>query len=104
MVASVKRAALDAIDAGKPVAVVFGQVKSIEPLEIYIDQKMTLSEEQLCLTRNVTGYKVTVQYVSDEVVHTQTIDVREDLQSGDSVVLLRMAGGQQFVVLDRVVV
>lgn len=54
----IKKAAAQAVDASKPVALVFGKVTKASPLEINVEQKMTLTMAQLVLTRNVTNYNV----------------------------------------------
>ena len=77
-----KQAGASATDAKNPVTVCFGRVTSISPLKIQIEQKITLGMAQLVLTKRV---------------------VEDALQNGDSVVLLRVQGGQKYVVMDRVV-
>lgn len=64
LVKSMKQAALDAVDAKKPVAVYYGIVQSVAPLKINVEQKMTLSEAQLVLTKAVLDH-----YVDIEVRH-----------------------------------
>lgn len=54
----VKRAAVEAVEAGKPVVLLFGQVISASPLKIQVDQKTILTEKMLILTRNVTDFEV----------------------------------------------
>ena len=54
----VKRAAVEAVEAGKPVVLLFGQVISDSPLKIQVDQKTILTEKMLILTRNVTDFEV----------------------------------------------
>lgn len=76
----VKKAAVDAVNAEKPVAVCFGKVIGTSPLRISVEQKMTLGAAQLILTK--------------------TIKEDEPLV-GDSVCLLRMQGGQKYVVVDK---
>ena len=49
----IKKAASGTVEADKPVAVIFGTVTNVDPLEISIEQKMTLSGSQLILTRTV---------------------------------------------------
>ena len=41
---AVKRAAVEAVDAKKPVLVLFGTVISDSPLKIQVEQKLTLGE------------------------------------------------------------
>lgn len=83
LIESIKKAALDAVENSKPCAVMFGKVTSVSPMKINVEQKMTLTSAQLILTSNVTG--------------------QNSLIVGDTVVLLRMQGGQKYVVWDRVI-
>ncbi len=59
LVQAVKRAAKEEREASKPVNVFFGEVRSVSPLEIQVEQTFTLGEAQLVLTRNVTDYELT---------------------------------------------
>lgn len=52
---AIKRAALDAVEASKPVQICFGLVKGTEPLKIFVEQKMILGENQLVVLENITG-------------------------------------------------
>lgn len=63
LIKTIKRAALDAVNAAKPVEVCFGKVVSVSPLKILVDQKMMLGEAQLVLCRNVTDFKTTISVV-----------------------------------------
>ena len=64
LVKMLKQTALDAVDAKKPAAVYYGTVLSAAPLKIDVEQKMTLSQAQLVLTRAVVDH-----YVDIEVKH-----------------------------------
>lgn len=121
----IKKAAIDAVNASKPTAIVFGKVTSASPLKINVEQKMTLTAAQLVLTRNVTNFKtsitggniqnyfyvgtepnVTTQPVSPSHVHAMgqiQVTVHNALVVGDEVLLVQMQGGQKYLVLDRVV-
>lgn len=57
---TIKQAAKEAVDADNPCGVLFGTVTSNNPLQINIEQKMTLSKEFLILTKNVVDYNVDV--------------------------------------------
>ena len=59
----------DAMEAGKPVHICFGKVTGISPLEIHVEQKMTLGEGQLVLARHVTDFEteVTVEWETEPV-------------------------------------
>ncbi len=122
----IKRAAVDAVEAQKPCIVLFGTVIKTNPLEILVEQKMTLSEAQLILSRNVTDFQTEMsfddpnikqQYTSWDINETaedsprkiafkekvkHKITVYNALKTGEKVVLLRCAGGQRFVVIDRI--
>jgi hypothetical protein len=87
----IKQIAIKAVEATNPVNVLFGTVKSVDPLEIEIHQKLKLTKEFLVLTEQLTKYEV------DSLV------IRPGLNKGDKVVLMRVQGGHQFVVLDKVV-
>lgn len=158
---SIKKAASEAVEASKPVAVMYGKVLSVSPLEINVEQKMVLHPAQLVLTRNVTDYEteVTVHWLTEtksmnanhthelsgdisldskatispnpdnenitiqnnvtntmaveqkniNLSHNHSIDGRKSitihngLEVGDEVLLLRMQGGQKYIVIDKVV-
>lgn len=97
LVRMIKKAAVDAVNASKPVAVVYGKVTAENPLKIQIDQKLTLSQAQLVLTESVTDREIKLK--SGEYTYTYTIDGH--LKTGEKVVMLRCAGGQQYIVIDR---
>lgn len=86
----IKQASVDAVEAANPVAVLFGVVTKTSPLEINVEQRFTLTEEFLVFTERVRRYEV-------------DITVRCGLKVGDKVLLLRVQGGQKYVVLDKIV-
>ena len=53
LVEAMKKASREEREASKPVQVYFGEVISKSPLNINVEQKMVLGENQLILTRNV---------------------------------------------------
>lgn len=123
-VKTIKRAALDAVKAEKPVEVCFGKVTSASPLQILVDQKFTLGAAQLVLTRNVTDFKTMITggniqnyYYVGTPPNTSTvpvdpshrhaigkieITVHNGLVVGDEVILIRQQGGQKYIVVDRI--
>lgn len=82
----IKQAAVDAMEAAKPVNIYFGKVVSADPLKINVEQKLVLGEAQLILSRNVTDFEtqVTVDWTTENVAlnakhtHTGQIDVNVD--------------------------
>ena len=126
LVDTLKRAAVEAVEAGKPVNVYFGEVVSASPLKINVEQKMILGEKQLILSRNVTDFStmVTVDWTSESSLSTHNHTVKGDngsggnidlntgsknlahthngLAVGDEVILIRQQEGQRFIVVDRI--
>ena len=117
---NVKRAAVEAVAADKPFALVYGKVTSVSPLKIQVDQKLTLSSAQLVLTNAVRDYTVrmTVNHETEETAGgsggasfashkhaytgTKAFRVHLGLHAGEQVLMLRTDGGQKYIVLDRV--
>lgn len=98
LVKIIKKAAIDAVEASKPVNVCFGKVTGIAPLEITVEQKLHLGAAQLALTRNVTDYKTVIRRAGMEREETT---VYNGLAVGEKVVLIREQGGQKYIVVDR---
>ncbi len=128
-----KQASSDAIEAGKPVNLIYGVVEKVSPLEIRVDQKLLLTKGFLVLTRNVMDYDVEMEvshetelsgaYEHKHSVSTsggsgtsdtnkqpshqhvykgkKTYHVLNGLRAGEKVVMIRMQGGQRFLILDR---
>ena len=94
LVKAVKKVSVDAVEALKPVEVCFGKVIGASPLKIFVEQKLVLGEAQLVLCRNVCDF---FTYIDGEYV-----EVRNGLENGDTVVLIRQQGGQKYLVVDRV--
>ena len=61
-----KKLALAAVEDSKPVQVCFGTVKTVDPISVYVDQKLLLSDKQLILTKNVSNF--TTNTVTDSTV------------------------------------
>ena len=134
---TIKQIALNAVDASKPSGIFFGTVLSASPLQIQLDQKLTLGAEFLILSSLVQDFTVSMtvdhqtniesehthQYydsdtgqgasgsttrTSDPTTHlhgysgTKAFSVHLGLKAGEKVILMRIQGGQQFLVLDRV--
>lgn len=81
LISSFKKISLETFEASKPVNLVYGNVISTSPLEILVEQKLTLKSNQLIC-----------------------VDFGENpIQNGDLLVLLRQQGGQKYLILNRVV-
>ena len=97
-----------------------GTVESINPLAIKVDQKLILENEELLLTHLVKDYEVdiSVSYQTEpfEIVEGAPTDIKkhkheykgrkkitihQGLKVGEEVILLKVQGGQTYIVLDR---
>ena len=117
-----KRAAIDAQEAGQPCDLRTGTVKSVSPLSIQVSSQLILPEGLLIVPRSLTDYEVEVTPVSwvtetksysvnDEdafashnhsITGRKTMTIHNTLKVGDKVALIRKHGGQFFYVLDRI--
>jgi hypothetical protein len=111
LVESVKKAAVGAVEASKPSGVFFGVVQSNPPLKILVEQHLLLNKAQLALARSVTDHEIEISVdhqteIGNDHRHDykgkKTFLLHLDLKPGEKVVLLRVQGGQKYVVLDRV--
>nr|DAM89832.1 MAG TPA: Protein of unknown function (DUF2577) [Caudoviricetes sp.] len=93
-VEAVKQAALEAVESKDPMRFCFGRVSKVDPLEIWIDQKLTVPESALILTGMVSKHSV-------EVEGQGKIALDNSLKVGEQVILIRVDGGQKYIVLDR---
>jgi hypothetical protein len=91
----IKKASLGAVSNTNPVAFSYGTVTAAEPLQIQVDQRFILSGSALVLPESVMESRI--QLDGKEIL------LRRGLESGDRVLLIRMQGGQSYIVLDRLV-
>ena len=121
MVELIKMAAVEAVNESKPTAIVFGNVVSVAPLVITVEQKLTLTDAQLILTNNVRDYDIemTVDHATESTsggsgdssfashnhvyAGRKTFTIHNGLIVGDEVILLQVQGGQKYIVLEKVV-
>ena len=70
----VKRAAVKAVQAGKPFGFMLGKVTSVSPLKVQVDQKLELAAPQLILTNAVRDYTVrmTVDHQTESALTTHS--------------------------------
>ncbi len=102
LVPLIKRAALEAVAASKPVSILYGEVASAKPLQILIEQRFMLSEEFIIVPQRFSNYSVTGTLASGPE-QNQSVQIAFDnaLKVGDSVLMLMMQGGQRYIVLER---
>lgn len=107
---TIKAIALKTIEESKPCNIIYGEVVTIDPLSINIEQKMILPSEFFILTNNVKDHieTVTINWSTESsdghthnITGVKTITVNNALKKGEKVILLRYQGGQDYLVLDR---
>ncbi|WP_218091754.1 DUF2577 domain-containing protein [Paenibacillus solanacearum] len=100
----IKQAGAGAVEAGYPVSILFGVVLNDAPLEIHVDQRFTLTEPFLIVPERLTPYEADLKHAHGENTAealAEPLVIRRGLEIDDKVLLLRIQGGQQFIVLDR---
>lgn len=112
----IKTAARQAVDASNPVHILFGEVTSIDPLEVNVDQRFNLTADFLVVPESLTRYEVDLSHShsyqdnngsgdttrTSEVALVEPIVIRAGLQIGDKLILIRVQGGQKYVIFDKV--
>ena len=104
-----KQIALDTMEASRPVNICFGEVTCAQPLEIMVDQRLPLGAAQLIVPQHMTDYTIPVSVdwntdSEDSISGSKELTIHNALKTGESVVLLRMQGGQKYLIIDKVVV
>ena len=95
----IKKAALEAVESAKPCAVAVGTVVCAEPLAIQISSTLTLPKRHILLSGSVCKYKAELHTADGK--NTMVIDNSPEV--GEKVILLRIQGGQKYLVVDKVV-
>ena len=126
---AMKQMSVDAQNYQKPMIILFGQVISEKPLQIFVNQKQTVKQEALILTHAVKDYEVYIEVshytVNDNFLNTmhdhpnvaendfdshhkhaykgrKKIKIYNGLKMGEKVMMIRQNGGSRYIVLDRV--
>lgn len=85
IVETIKKIAIEAVNASAPSKVLFGEVTQTSPLVITVEQKLVLTREFLVLTKNVTDYvvDVTVNWNTENTAlkadHSHTASTNSDI-------------------------
>lgn len=116
----IQQAAKKVVEASNLTDYCIGMVESTAPLVIHTEQQETLTEDFLILTDLVRDYDVdiTVNHTTQnrsggggdsafashnhQYTGRKRITVHNGLSAGEAVILVRQAGGQEFIVLSRV--
>lgn len=96
----IKQASIEAVDQSSPMSIAYGTVTKTNPLEINIEQlKNSISGDMILLTSNVMDKNTEIKIGGSKI---DTI-IYNGLKTGEKVLLLRVDGGQKYIVLDRLV-
>lgn len=112
LVSLMKLVAAEVMEAQKPADIRCGTVSGIEPLEILLDQRMKLGENQLLVPERMTDHEIEIDAslmtgAAGEDGHAHALGGRmkliwkNSLKRDEHVLLLRVPGGQKYIVLDR---
>lgn len=113
LIESIKKVSSGVRDAQENVEIVYGKVINEVPVKIQIGQKLILDEKRLIFTDNARKIEKSVEVswsTESSEGHSHSIKgkkkMTEDnsLKNGEMVVMLKMQGGQKYVVLSRVVI
>ena len=115
-----KQVTNNSLEADKPTDIVMGEVISVSPLQIKVNQQETLPADFFMLTKAVLDHYVDIEvnhvtenraggggdaaYASHnhDYIGRKKIMIYNGLKVGEKVILLRRRGGQEYIVLDRV--
>lgn len=122
----IRQTALVALEAARPLDIFRGRVETAKPLSILLEQGMILPEHCILLSQQVTNYTTKISFDNPLIKQVYTTwDMSETKESapekicfktrvkheitvynalcvGEHVFLLRLTGGQKYLVLDRV--
>ena len=120
LVKLLKQLSNDTINNSEPFEYRKGKVETITPLTVRIDQKMLLEKDELILTHLVKDYEVDISVSHEtkdfELIESASTDIKkhkheykgrkkiiihQGLKVGEEVILLKVQGGQNYIVLDR---
>ena len=114
IIPTIKKAAVDAVEATKPVNFLFGKVTSVSPLKVQVNPKFVLGAGNLVIADTLTKKSVEVTVSGNtgsggteshrhSVNIPITVTFDNSLKKGDSVILARMQGGDRYLILDKAV-
>ena len=99
----IRQGARNAIPNSSLTDMLFGEVTSINPLKVKIDNRFEVSENFLVLSRFCFKKEIEfmLNYCLEEKGTPITIMLWDDIKVGENLTLLRCSSGQKYFVLDR---
>ena len=112
LVETIKTIVKNYLEASDQCTFIYGIVVSANPVTVFVNEKLTLGSEFLVVCKHLTDYEYEVEIkdntdVAGSPPHNhplssiKKIKVKNALQPGEKVVLVRQQGGQKYLVIDR---
>lgn len=120
LVQTLKNLVQQTVNASKPSDYIIGVVETVNPLSIRVEQKDIITEDFLILTDAVRDYDVDIEvkHVTEnrgggagdsayeshnhDYIGRKHIRIYNGLHIGESVIMIRQGGGQEYCILSRV--
>jgi len=98
--------------------ILFAKITQINPLEVYVEQRFTLPADFLIVPESLMKLELKLEHThkyndssgtgsttrsTEKADYAEPVVIRRGLEIGDNVLLLRLSGGQQYLILDRMV-
>lgn len=114
----IKKMALDAVEANKPMELVLGSIISINPIKISLSQLLIISENFILNPEGLAGQELTISLDEQTITlkndedelkeytimpQDLTIKIKSQIKQDDKVFLLRLQGGQKYFILGPLV-
>lgn len=114
----IKKMALDAVEANKPMELVLGSIISINPIKISLSQLLIISENFILNPEGLAGQELTISLDEQTIMlkndedelkeytimpQDLKIKIKSQIKQDDKVFLLRLQGGQKYFILGPLV-
>lgn len=114
----IKKMALDAVEANKPMELVLGSIISINPIKISLSQLLIIGESFILNPEGLAGQELTISLDEQTITlkndedelkeytimpQDLKIKIKSQIKQDDKVFLLRLQGGQKYFILGPLV-
>lgn len=114
----IKKMALDAVEANKPMELVLGSIISINPIKISLSQLLIIGESFILNPEGLAGQEFTISLDEQKILFKNDEDelkeftimpqdlkikIKSQIKQDDKVFLLRLQGGQKYFILGPLV-
>ena len=126
LISKIAKISNQAMETTIPLNILYAKVISISPLKVETEQKLIIDEEFLILTDAVRNYKTKISFDNPDIKQVFTtwnmpetnesslskisfkekikhdITVYNALEVGEGIILIRVQGGQEYIILGRI--